>query len=105
MERHWSKNSSFCHRKGEGSYTIFSYISNKKKMEESLVNNLVAIDYTPNIFLPISFLFLAFLCVLINSTILFKLLLKPKLWTLVNLFLSLLLGKIFFFRVYIFFID
>ena len=74
-------------------------------MEESLVTNLVAIDYTPNIFLPISFLFLAFLCVLINSTILFKLLLKPKLWTLVNLFLSLLLGKIFFFRVYIFFID
>ena len=63
-------------------------------------SNLVPVDYTPNIFLPIFFLFLAFVCVLTNSTILLKLLFKPKLWTLVNLFLSLLLGKNYFLKVY-----
>ena len=64
-----------------------------KNMNESSNSSQTVIDYAPNIFLPILFLFFAFLCVIINSTILFKLIFKPKLWTLVNLFLSLLLGE------------
>ena len=47
--------------------------------------------YSPHLSVPILFLVLAGLC-LTNATILLKLLLKPKLWSLVNLGLSVLLG-------------
>ena len=48
---------------------------------------------SPHLSVPLLFLVLAGLCLLTNATILLKLLLKPKLWSLVNLGLSVLLGR------------
>ena len=50
------------------------------------------VDYSPHLSVPLLFLVLAGLCLLTNATILLKLILKPKLWSLVNLGLSVLLG-------------
>ena len=56
--------------------------------------SVTIVDYNIHDCIQYILLFMAFLCVLINLTIVLKLIFKPKLWSFVNLFLTLLLGGI-----------
>ena len=57
-----------------------------------MISNDTRLVYSPHMTVSLVSLTAAILCVLINLTILIKLLFKPGLWSFVNLFLSLLLG-------------
>ena len=59
----------------------------------NISTNATILVYSPHGAVSLMAMTAAILCVMINLTILIKLLFKPGLWSFVNLFLSILLGQ------------